>query len=89
MATTMGDEAKFEQFCDPLVEKLVEMMNEFSKELDREYEYHAKTFLGRRVTYAIMGLAFGLWIFGMVSSYLTGIENRRPINLSNLTTTSS
>lgn len=64
-------------------------MNEFSKELDREYTYHAKTFLGRNVTFAILGLAVGLYIFGVVTAYYNAIENRRPIDLSNITATAA
>lgn len=81
MATTMGDPKSFEQFCDPLVEKLVEMMNEFSKDLDREYIYHARTFLGIRVNFAVLGLAFVMWVAGAVVAYYSAIENRRPIKV--------
>jgi hypothetical protein len=83
MATTLGDESNFEQFCDPLVEKLVEMMNEFSTELDREYEYHAKTFLGRNVNFVMQGVAVVLFVAGVGMAYLKAIESRRPIHVIN------
>jgi hypothetical protein len=81
MATTLGDSFKFEQFCDPLVEKLGEMMDEFSKEIDRQYSYSPKTFLGRKVTFAVFGMSVFFYIIGVVGGYLLAIENRRPIKL--------
>lgn len=81
MATILGDPKRFEQYGDPLVEKLITMMDEFAKEIDRQHTYHPKTFLGRKVSHAVFGLSVLIYIVGVVCGYLLAIENRRPIKV--------
>jgi hypothetical protein len=70
---------KYEDHCDPLVEKLVEMQNEFSKEIERENEFHCKTFLGFEINFAVTGLVTVGYVLGLVYGYLIGFNNRRPL----------
>lgn len=79
---TMGSDFKFEQFCDSLVEKLVEMMNEVGKDVKKHFKYHATTLFGMRVNFAVFGLTFVIYIVLVVAAYLLAIENRRPIKIN-------
>jgi hypothetical protein len=75
----LGKDHKFEQFCDPLVEKLVEMMNELARDIKKHFKYHATTLFGMRVNFAVLGLTFVFYFILIVTAYLKAIEDRRPI----------
>ena len=55
---------------DEYAEKLVEMQDEFAVELEREDRFHAKTFAGLRVNFAVFGLVACVYLGTLFYSIL-------------------
>ena len=69
----------YEEHCDPLVEKLVAMQDEFSHEIDRQDEYHARTFMGVRVNFAVTGFVWVGYFCCIFYGYLIGFYSRDSV----------
>lgn len=70
---------QYAEFGDPLVEKLVEMQNEFAKEIERQERFHSKTFLGFRINFAITGFVTIGYLVCLGYGYILGFQKRLPL----------